>query len=165
MLYSKGHKTLWGNTSAGTKFSKCFTVTRMMTQQRCFAKLGFIIVTINITEKIHESLLHDPLTKTEETIYWGSLKLVALLGVCSNRHSFSHSLKPRGPVMLTLSVYNNTATSSTIFLSLTPQVTSKHPLLRLQVFMAALQQIPQLSHYMGCTGCASLPLVRSTTLA
>lgn len=60
--------------------------------------------------------------------------------------------------MLTHSVYNNSATSSTIFLSLTPQVTSKHPLVRLQVFAVGLQQIPQLSQDMGRSGRASLPL-------
>lgn len=62
-----------------------------------------------------------------------------------DKRSLSHSQKPRG----TQRVCSSPASSPAIFLSLTPQVTCEHPLLRLQVFMVSLQRIPQPSHYMG----------------
>lgn len=53
-------------------------------------------------------------------------------------------------------------TRSTIFLSFIPLVTYKYLRLRLQVFVASLQQIPQLSHYMGYAGCGHFLLARSS---
>ena len=58
-------------------------------------------------------------------------------------------------------VFNRPDSRSTIFLS--PQVTFDYLGFRLQVFVASLQQIPQLSHYMGCTGCGHFLLQRSSS--
>lgn len=59
------------------------------------------------------------------------------------------------------SVFSEPACHSTIFLSFTALVTYKYLQLRLQVFVANLQQIPQLSHYMGYSGCGLSVLARS----
>lgn len=74
--------------------------------------------------------MRETVESTVFTVCHSKLACPALPFYMYDKHSFSHSQKPRRTVVLAQSVYSNSATSPTIFLSLTPQVTSKHPLLR-----------------------------------
>lgn len=77
-----------------------------------------------------------------------------------------HLLKPlqksKKETSMLKTVFGMLVSRSTVFLLFTPVVTYKYLGLMLQLFVANLQQIPQLSHCIGYTGCGHSLLARSS---